>query len=729
LLVRPQLQSDIVEAEASDCHNVVKGSADDELCYLRVDWVMREGIARHPDWYDGLSKDADFLQVQQHVSEEDNSPCPRPCGAEQRGGKSLAKAEKMGKGDLESSPEFTREQAKGESCSNGWTIAKGCLEEFEYNGKTYKGCTTEDSVKSYANQAWCSNEPVYTSLWSLCTPCDQADTTGSLAGTATETAAPTKATTAVSTSPGTAPETDATNATTQDEDCHTVQKTEEKDKDCYDRVVWVRAMGIQQHPEFYEGLDEKSSFEEVQDFVHKEDVVVCPKTCKPYENEKEGERQSEKRAKAPRPANESSKAPAALDGKAKSTSNTSSGSCPVCAPEHPVAPDVVIPFFERDLCKLKYTAKSFASNDPHKRLGDVFLMWVSDKPSTNYQGDLDAIIASIKVSRNVHFNDFSGALHASGISGWFGQQVLKLKIANNVMSDFYMVLDAKNTLIREVEQDSFFNQCNQAKIQAEFHYNDIPKPHSDWYQRSAEALGLDKPSAGYWPASITPMVMHKGTVLDMLRTIGEAPEPENICSGPLCDLMGAYSESGHGATEFTMYTLWAHQKTNLECAHTVEVVPHFKVKYSSTWQDELDSHLKRIHFDTPDEQKQITVSSKDGYPFDWSPHHGHNPKKEKFPLKFEDLTKKWATSLWRGVPENAHLLEAVNLWTIRCLLEGKQQFPLMFGAQPEALSTLSKDKRKKAIADLAAIYSKAKLHDPANESDDDLVACVVGWHN
>mmetsp|Transcript_46845 Transcript_46845/g.134081 ORF Transcript_46845/g.134081 Transcript_46845/m.134081 type:complete len:854 (+) Transcript_46845:95-2656(+) len=404
--------------------------------------------------------------------------------------------------------------------------------------------------------------------------------------------------------------------------------------------------------------------------------------------------------------------------------------CPKCAAKKSAPPTVVIPFFERDLCKLKYTAKSLQANDPDKNLGDVFLMWVSDKPSSQFQDELDAITEAIGESHKVHFKDYTGALQSSGISGWFGQQVLKLKIAHDVKSEFYVVLDAKNTLIREVQRDSFFTACHQARIQAEFKYDDIPQPHSDWYARSANALELDPPSSGYWPASITPVVMHKQTVLDMLSDMGEDPDPETLCAGPLCDKMGAYSSSGHGATEFTMYTLWAYQKTQLECAHVVEQLPHFKVKYSSDWVERMDEHLASINVTTPEARKQITVSSHDGFPLEWSPaDKGGAPAEDQFPLKFEDLTRSWSASLWRGMPENAELLEAVNLWTLNNLVAQQRQYPLMFGAQPEALSSMDEDTRKKATTDLSKIYAKAKLHDPAAETDDKLVECVVGWKN
>jgi len=228
--------------------------------------------------------------------------------------------------------------------------------------------------------------------------------------------------------------------------------------------------------------------------------------------------------------------------------------------------------------------------------------------------------------------------------------------------------------------------------------------------------------------------MHKKTVLDMLESLGEGSDPKQLCAGSLCDKMGAYSDSGQGATEFTMYTLWAYQnqKSKLECAHAVELVPHFEVKYSSEWRDDMDRQLRDINVTTSEAREQMSVSSHDGWPIDWSPVETDGskaPTKDKFPLKVEDLSRSWQASLWRGEPSNADLLEAVNMWTLQNLVEGKRQYPLMFGAQPEALSTMDEATRKQAIKDLAQVYAKAKLHVPSTDSDKDLVDCVVGWKN
>jgi len=403
--------------------------------------------------------------------------------------------------------------------------------------------------------------------------------------------------------------------------------------------------------------------------------------------------------------------------------------CPACAPKVATHPDVIIPFFERDLCKLKYTAKSLSVNDPDHILGKIHLMWISMKPSSMYQADLDEIKADITKTHEYSFRDFNPQLMTSTISGWHAQQVLKLKMASEVGTDYYIVMDSKNTMIRPLKLDMFFTPCNQAIIQAEFPWYKIPVPHSDWYGRSAAALGVAKPSSGMWPASITPIIMHKQTVLNMLAKLGEGHNTGKFCDGSLCQKIGAMSDSGHGATEFTLYTLMAYEnptgKTPMKCIHSVEEMQHFKITYSPKWQDELNKKLAQSDF--PTDKKQVTVSDDRGYPLDWDPSiTSWTPPQSSFPLKFEDLTKKWAASLWRGTAVDKDKLVVVNQHTLRDTVNGVRQFPLMFGAQPAAMKAMPPEVHTECLNNLLKIYEKANLYygDAAG-----LEACVVGYKN
>jgi len=404
--------------------------------------------------------------------------------------------------------------------------------------------------------------------------------------------------------------------------------------------------------------------------------------------------------------------------------------CPTCSPKSAPKPDIVILFFERDLCKMKYTARSIGVNDPDHNLGEVYLMWVSSHSASEYQGEIDEITSAIEEYKTVHFVDWSQRMAEAQphpIGGWHAQQMVKLKIAHKIKSEFYIVLDSKNTLIRPVTPDMFFTDCGQGIIQAEFPYDKIPVPHSDWYARSAEVLGVDPPDSGFWPASITPIVMHKATVIEMLKQIGEDPSPKALCNGPLCDRIGAFSDSGVGATEFTLYTLWAYAKRKNDtfgCIHSIEKLQHFRLNHTEDWRERMHHQISGLGF--PEDLTQITTSDSDGWPLDWTPDQmDSEPTADKFPLMFEDLTRKWASSLWRGEKSNKDLLVQVNLHTLDDVVSGVRQFPLMFGAQPASLKPMSKQERVMATDQLVEMYKKANLYDP----DDDLVDCTIGWKN
>lgn len=58
-----------------DCEPV----SPDSLCFHNVEWVMKTGIFTHPDWYDGLSQDSTFQEVQAFLSKDPDTQCPKPC--------------------------------------------------------------------------------------------------------------------------------------------------------------------------------------------------------------------------------------------------------------------------------------------------------------------------------------------------------------------------------------------------------------------------------------------------------------------------------------------------------------------------------------------------------------------------------------------------------------------------------------------------------------------------
>jgi hypothetical protein len=258
------------------------------------------------------------------------------------------------------------------------------------------------------------------------------------------------------------------------------------------------------------------------------------------------------------------------------TENEECKSC-TCCPEARDQPTIVIPTFERDLCKLKVTARSITKHDKDKLLGKVIIAWVSHHPSAEYG---DAGLNEVKELLYPHGEvEVIDMVLGDGIQGWVAQQAVKLKISSRVSSQYYLVLDSKNTFLEDVTPETFFTSCNQAKIFGRYHIvdGDMPVEHLDWYRASANVLGTTVMDQGVWPASITPILLHRQTVLDMLDRIGE-PQELGFCSGGLC---GAFQQS---ATEFTLYNVYVGRHSNMECIHAIEERPWGHELSASIWR-------------------------------------------------------------------------------------------------------------------------------------------------
>jgi hypothetical protein len=334
-------------------------------------------------------------------------------------------------------------------------------------------------------------------------------------------------------------------------------------------------------------------------------------------------------------------------------------------PEKLDVPDVVIPVFERDVCKAKYLAKSLAVHDPQQRLGTIILMWVSFKSSEQYLADVNDINESLSGNHKVRFIDFSPELNSQSMNGWYAQQILKLKISSIVSSKYYVVLDAKNALLKDVDAQTFFSWCHQGTMMGAYKASEIPEPHINWYRESARALGVAPPEEGLWPSSITPVVIHKETVQDMLKSLGEGNSIHKLCDGPLCGLLGARGHHGFGASEFTLYTLFARSRSDFD----------------------------RIHF----------ISD----------------------VRSSTLTQRWAVALWRGTSQNHASIANINRLKCQQIANGKA-VPLMFGSQPGVLEAMDENQRTDTTALLVQIYTHAKLHDPKATSTQELLDCAIG---
>lgn len=192
---------------------------------------------------------------------------------------------------------------------------------------------------------------------------------------------------------------------------------------------------------------------------------------------------------------------------------------------------LLIPFYEPELCKLKYSLRSI-----HQQLPDFFshvhLAWVSRQSVDDYHG-LPIVMNLAESIAPTTLHDASRFLQQSPAesinAGWFTQQAVKLLIARHVSADdFYLVLDAKNAFMRPRHEFEFFNSCHQARLTAPMPVSQMAKIHAEWYQASANVLGIaDDISEWDMPLSITPALFHTKTVLNLIEQMERSVDPDH----------------------------------------------------------------------------------------------------------------------------------------------------------------------------------------------------------
>lgn len=146
------------------------------------------------------------------------------------------------------------------------------------------------------------------------------------------------------------------------------------------------------------------------------------------------------------------------------------------------------------------------------------------------------------------------------VSGWWNQQVLKLAVAATIDTDRYVVLDAKNVVVRPLDRSFLEAPDGRSRL--------FPSTFSDHPLRpkleaTCRYLGIDP---GEWMTSlgstVTPFVMETAIVRELVDGI------ERSSGRSLAQEMVA-----HGLTEFFLYQGWIIASVGgLEAVHALERV-------------------------------------------------------------------------------------------------------------------------------------------------------------
>lgn len=222
--------------EDKECHTAVPG----DKCYAHMIYTQKEAI-KYPRWYPGLSAESTLKEVQHYLKEE--KVCPEPCGLDEVVNKSKALA-------------HCHTALPGETCFQDVVLAK---EHFIVKHPDwYPGLTNESTRDEF--QAFLHNQH------------DGED--GSDDGIGANKACPNPCNKDV----------------VEDMEIRFNCETATLGDACYESVAWGATKGIVDHPEWYPGLAENSTFEDFQLKVSKDNHTHCQKVPCPCHTAQRGEK-------------------------------------------------------------------------------------------------------------------------------------------------------------------------------------------------------------------------------------------------------------------------------------------------------------------------------------------------------------------------------------------------------------------------------------------------------
>mmetsp|Transcript_105047 Transcript_105047/g.208833 ORF Transcript_105047/g.208833 Transcript_105047/m.208833 type:complete len:620 (-) Transcript_105047:40-1899(-) len=218
------VQLDAVEK----CHTAEPGDS----CHYDIEYAQSRYLNDHPDWYPGLNVNSSFKDIQYFLHHQKDghgkARCPRPCGYNLATEKSKTSIH---------APEHCHTARGGESC---YTHVKYTSKQIPQHPDWYLGLTVDSTFKEV--QEYLSRQ--VTDTGAVCPrPC------GPLRGR---------------------PHHQQKNATKK-EMCRTALQGDR----CYNAVKWVRHTGWKSHPGWFKGITVKSSPDDVQDFLSKHKGSHC----------------------------------------------------------------------------------------------------------------------------------------------------------------------------------------------------------------------------------------------------------------------------------------------------------------------------------------------------------------------------------------------------------------------------------------------------------------------
>lgn len=255
-----------------------------ESCYQHVMWAKQTGIAGHPDWYHGLTADSTFEEVQAYLHKDAKGSCELPC-----------QSVDVATVDATSVEEPERDAscltAEWPDLDHNLVCGK-CKVLVNRFSSHYKTCRNYCSAlgRSCAG-AWEEVDDTCTVLHTM--TCDETVASSDAICECGDEA------------PGSEVEQEPSQEAIEKQIEEQMRKQDEEERNggkrhvkehldpdgepvchiavkgqtCYRDVLFGMQKGVHEHPEWYPGLNQMSSFESFQSVLHGNPELNCPKPC------------------------------------------------------------------------------------------------------------------------------------------------------------------------------------------------------------------------------------------------------------------------------------------------------------------------------------------------------------------------------------------------------------------------------------------------------------------
>ena len=251
--------------------------------------------------------------------------------------------------------------------------------------------------------------------------------------------------------------------------------------------------------------------------------------------------------------------------------------------QRPSHVSIAIVYYEKDVDLAALLGRTIEAFVPAELVDRIYLL-NNYADETAGQAAFDTQIAPVftRFSEHLQYVAARDLGVAPEKDSYSAQQALKLEIARNVETPYYLVLDSKNHFTRPVSWEDFFASDGRAKTHTARHGGYL----QTCFQHSLAYFGLklDPEDTQVLP-TITPYMMHRDTVRDMLAAIYTQDRLS------VAELIRANNKR----TEFLLYCAYLKKIDQIEAHYAFAPRPFVTLfTRSPEEEDAIDRHLAQL---------------------------------------------------------------------------------------------------------------------------------------